>query len=300
MEWVYFNLAIVFFLAIDLFMHKDAKKIELKEAITWSVLWITTALLFCVFLYYDRGQKTALEFLAGYLLEKALSVDNLFVFMMLFAYFRTPKESLHKVLFWGVFGAILMRAVFIFAGISLIQQFHAILYVFGIFLIYAGIKMFVETTPAIDIEQNPVYKFFAHFLPIQKEYEGSKFFVKKGAKWFATPLAATLLAVEVTDLVFAVDSIPAVMSITLDPFIVYTSNILAILGLRSLYFALQGCLDKFRYLHYGLGAILTFVGIKMLLIDVYPISLGVSLSFISLALIVSIVASSVIKEKKHE
>lgn len=298
MEWIYFNLAIVFFLAIDLFLHKDAKKIEFKEAITWSVIWIATALLFCVFLYYERGEKPALEFLTGYLLEKALSIDNLFVFMMLFAYFKTPKQYLHKVLFWGVFGAIIMRAIFIFAGIALIQQFHAILYLFGAFLIYAGIKMAIETSPAIEIEHNPVYKFFARFLPIQHQYEEGNFFVKKGTKWFATPLAATLLAVETTDLVFAVDSIPAVMSITLDPFIVYTSNILAILGLRSLYFALQGCLDQFRFLHYGLGAILAFVGVKMLLNDLYPISLTVSLGFISLAIIVSVVASTVIKEKK--
>ena len=194
MEWIYFNIAIVIFLGIDLFLHKDAKEISFKEALVWSFIWIGTALLFCLFLYYDRGSKPALEFLTGYLLEKALSVDNLFVFLMLFSYFKTPKQHIHKVLFWGVFGAILMRALFIFAGIALIQQIHAILYVFGAFLIYAGIKMTIETSPEIDIEQNPVYKLFSKFFRIQPEYEGGKFFVKKQHVWVATPTSRTLWA----------------------------------------------------------------------------------------------------------
>jgi tellurite resistance protein TerC len=298
MEWVLFNIAIIGFLAIDLFMHKNNKKIAFKEAITWSVVWICIALLFGFFIYFDRGQKSALEFYTGYLLEKALSVDNLFVFMLIFSYFKTPREYLHKVLFWGVFGAILMRAAFIFAGIALIEQFHAVLYLFGAFLVYAGFKMALDSEPQVEIEHNPVYRFFARFFPIQHQYEGSKFFVKKVTGWVATPLAATLLAVETTDLVFAVDSIPAVMSITLDPFIIYTSNILAILGLRSLYFALEGCLDTFRFLHYGLGAILAFVGLKMILSDIYKIPLGASLGFIALAIAVSIASSLLIKDEK--
>ncbi len=298
MDWVYFNIAIVFFLALDLFLHKDAKKISFKEAVLWSVIWITVSLLFCVFIYYERGHQPAVEFLTGYLLEKALSVDNLFVFIMLFTYFRTPKQYLHKVLFWGVFGAIIMRAIFIFFGISLIQNFHAILYLFGAFLIYAGYKMVFHSEQEIDVEKNPVYRMFARLFPIQKEYEDGKFFIKKNGVWIATPLAAVLLAVETTDLVFALDSIPAVMSITLDPFIVYTSNILAILGLRSLYFALEGCLDTFRFLHYGLGAILVFVGTKMLINDLFRISIWTSLTFICVVLVSSILASILIKEKK--
>lgn len=298
MDWVFFNIAIVIFLAIDLFLHKDAKKISFKEAVAWSVVWITISLLFCVFLYYERGPQPAIEFLTGYLLEKSLSVDNLFVFIMLFKYFHTPKQYLHKVLFWGVFGAILMRAAFIFLGISLIQHFHAVLYLFGVFLIYAGFKMAFHSEEEVDVEKNLVYRLFARFFPIQKEYEDGHFFVKKKGAWVATPLAAALLAVETTDLVFALDSIPAVMSITLDPYIVYTSNILAILGLRSLYFALEGCLDQFRFLHYGLGIILVFVGAKMVFSDLYPISIMTSLSVISAVLIVSVLASLLIKEKK--
>lgn len=297
MEWVIFNLAIVIFLGIDLFLHRGDKKVSFKEALLWSIAWISVSLLFCVYLYYARGPKPALEFLTGYLLEKSLSVDNLFVFMLIFSNFKTPKTHLHKVLFWGVFGAILMRALFIFAGISLIQNFHAILYIFGAFLVYAGCKMFIETAPEIEVEHNPVFRLFSRFFPMHPRYEGGAFFIKKEHRWYATPLAATLVAVEITDLVFAVDSIPAVMSITLDPYIVYTSNILAILGLRSLYFALEGCLDKFRYLHYGLGAVLVFVGIKMLMSDILPISLTFSLSFIAVALAISIIASFVIKEE---
>jgi tellurite resistance protein TerC len=225
------------------------------------------------------------------LLEKSLSVDNIFVFIMIFAYFRVPALYQHKVLFWGILGALIMRAIFIAAGVTLIQQFHWVIYIFGAFLVLTGIKMATQKDKEIHPEKNPVLKLFRRFMPVTERYEDSRFFVKKGRRWFATPLFVVLLVVETTDVIFAVDSIPAILAITIDPFIVYTSNVFAILGLRALYFALAGIMQLFHYLAYGLAAILVFVGIKMLLADIYKLPIAVALGVVAGILLISVVAS---------
>lgn len=267
--WATFNVMIVLLLGIDLFANRHAHVISIKEASLWSIFWIGLALLFNVYIYYARGPTDALNFLTGYLIEKSLSIDNLFVFLLIFNYFHTPKHLLHKVLFWGVFGAIIMRAIFIALGVTIITKFHWIIYIFGLFLIYSGIKLWQEKEKKIDFDTNMVIKFFRRIFPVSKNYIGDQFIAKVNGKHVATPLMLTLIAIEFTDLIFAVDSIPAILAITYDPFIVYTSNIFAILGLRSLFFALSGMMGLFYYLHYGLAAVLILVGLKMLLADVY-------------------------------
>lgn len=255
---------------------------------TWSAVWISLALVFNGCIYYSMGKQPAIEFLTGYLVEKSLSVDNIFVFVLLFSFFKVPDEYRHRVLFWGVIGALVMRAIFIAVGAVLISKFHWIIYLFGFFLVYTGYKMFKKSAEDMHPEDNPLVKWFVKRGRVTSEYHGKKFFVNINGKNLATPLFLCLLSVEFTDLIFAVDSIPAIFAITKDPFIVYTSNVFAILGLRSLYFALEGVITKFPYLRYGLAIILIFIGIKMLLVDVFKIPVVASLGVIALVLTISI------------
>ncbi|HEY8461290.1 MAG TPA: TerC family protein [Blastocatellia bacterium] len=290
--WVGFALFVLIMLALDLgVFHRYAHEVRIKEAMIWSGVWVTLALLFNLGLYYWSGPQPALEFLTGYLIEKSLSVDNIFVFLLVFTYFRVPLRYQHRVLFWGVLGALIMRAILIALGLSLIQRFHWVIYVFGAFLILTGVKMVLDKGKEIHPERNPALRLLRRFAPVTDDYQAGKFFVKRGERRFATPLLVTLLVVETTDLVFAVDSIPAILAITPDPFIIYTSNVFAILGLRALYFALAGVMRSFHYLHYGLSAILVFVGAKMLLADFYEIPVSVALGVVAGILIISVIAS---------
>ena len=293
--WVAFNLFVLVMLAVDLgVVHRRSHEVKLTEALVWSGVWIALALLFNLGVYYWYGPQPALEFLTGYLLEKSLSVDNIFfVFLLLFSYFRVPPVYQHKVLFWGILGALVMRAIFIVAGISLLQRLHWIIYVFGALLILTGIKMVTEEDKEIHPEKNPVLKLFRRLVPVTEHYQGDRFLVKQGGRYAATPLFLVLLMVETTDIIFAVDSIPAILAITADPLTVYTSNVFAILGLRALYFALAGVIRRFHYLHYGLSAILVFVGLKMLLTDVYKFPIAVALGVIASILLIAIAASAV-------
>ena len=290
--WIGFNAFVIAAITIDLFfLHRDAKVISIKSALLTSAVWIGLALIFNYGIYLYSGKEAALNFLAGYLIEESLSIDNLFVFIMLFEYFKTPPQYQHKILFWGILGAIVMRAFFIFFGIALIETFHAVLYIFGLFLIYAGIKMALPKVEKVNLEDNFTLKLLKKWIPVTSEYHEDRFFVLQAAKWVATPMFLVLVMVELTDVVFALDSIPAVIAITRDPFIIYTSNIFAILGLRSLYFALAGLMPLFHFLHYGLAAILIFVGLKMILEAFIAIPIAVSLGFIFVAIGGSILCS---------
>ena len=297
--WVAFNIFVLGVLALDLgIFHRKAHVIKIKEALVWSAVWITLALLFNLGIYLWRGPETALEFLTGYLIEKSLSVDNIFVFLLIFSYFGVPPLYQHKVLFWGILGALIMRAVFIVAGITLIEKFHWTIYIFGAFLILIGIKMALQKERKIRPERNPALKLFRRWVPVTEEYAEGKFFVKRPGHYLPTPLLIVLIVVETTDIIFAVDSIPAILAITLDPFIVYTSNVLAILGLRALYFALAGIMELFHHLHYGLSAVLVFVGVKMLLSDLYKIPVSIALSVVAGILLISVVTSILDKKKE--
>lgn len=290
--WVLFNVFVLLMLALDLgVFHRRAHEVKVKEALIWSAVWVSLALVFNLGLYFWKGPTPALEFLTGYVIEKALSVDNIFVFVLIFSYFRTPPAFQHRVLFWGILGALVMRALFIAAGVTLIERFHAVIYVFGAFLVLTGIKMWFSKGQEIHPEKNPVLRFFRRLMPVTHELDGPHFFVRRDGVRHATPLFIVLLLVETTDVIFAVDSIPAILAVTRDPFLVYTSNVFAILGLRSLYFALAGVIQKFEYLHYGLAFILGFVGLKMLLVDVYKVPIAASLAVIATALLVSVVLS---------
>ena len=290
--WVAFNVFVLAMLAVDLgVVHRRAHEVTLKEALVWSGIWIALALLFALGLYVWYGSQPALEFLTGYLIEKSLSVDNIFVFVLIFSYFKVPPRYQHEVLFWGILGALVMRAIFIFAGIALLQRLHWIIYVFGALLILTGIKMAMEKDKEIHPDKNPLLRLFRRLVPVTEDYHADHFFVKQAGHYAATPLFIVLLVVETTDVIFAVDSIPAILSITVDPFLVYTSNVFAILGLRALYFALAGVMQLFHYLHYGLSAILVFVGAKMLLADVYKLPVGVALGVIAGILLIAVIAS---------
>jgi tellurite resistance protein TerC len=308
--WIGFNLFVLAVLALDLgVFHKKSEAVTLKNALAWSAVWIALAVSFCVVVYFWHGKQASLEFLTGYLIEQSLSVDNLFVFLVLFQYFKVPAEYQHKVLFWGIIGALVMRLAFILAGVALINRFHWIIYAFGVLLIYTGIKLAFQDESEVDPEHNSALKLARRFLPMTTNYEQDRFFVHREGKRWATPLFAVLIVVETTDVMFAVDSIPAVLAITRDAFIVYTSNVFAILGLRSMYFALAGLLDYFEYLNYGLAAILVFVGSKMLLSNEslvlggirlhYKIPIGVSLGVVAGLLALSIIAS-LLFAPKHE
>jgi tellurite resistance protein TerC len=290
--WIAFNIFVLGMLAIDLgVFHRKAHAVSMKEASIWSFVWIALALLFNAGLYFSWGEEKALEFLTGYVIEKSLSVDNLFVFLMIFQYFATPAQYQHRVLFWGILGALILRAIFIATGSALLSNFHWMIYIFGGFLVVTGIKMFLQGEEKLKPEKNPVVRLFERWVPISKSYHGQSFFVRKDGKVHATLLMLVLVIVETTDVIFAVDSIPAIFAITQDPFIVYTSNVFAILGLRALYFMLAGVMEMFVYLKVGLSFVLCFVGAKMLLVDVYKIPIGASLAVIGGVLLLSIIAS---------
>jgi tellurite resistance protein TerC len=297
--WIGFNLFVLGMLALDLgVFHRKAHAVSIKEAISWSVVWIALAMVFNVGVYFAWGQEKALEFLTGYVIEKSLSVDNLFVFLMIFQYFNTPAEYQHRVLFWGILGALILRAIFIATGAALLNNFHWMIYIFGGFLIVTGVKMFLQGDEKLDPEKNPIVRLFERCVSVNKAYEGEKFFVRRDGKLQATLLMLVLIVVETTDVIFAVDSIPAIFAITDDPFIVYTSNVFAILGLRALYFMLAGVMEMFTYLKVGLAFVLCFVGAKMMLVDVYKIPIGVSLTVIGGVLLLSILASWLVQPKK--
>ncbi|MFA5011215.1 MAG: TerC family protein [Ignavibacteria bacterium] len=292
-HWAAFVAFLILMLALDLgIFNKKQHVISVKEALITSAIWIALSLAFNAVVFYLWNHQKGLEFLTGYLLEKSLSVDNIFVFILLFNYFDVPKKYQHKVLFWGIFGALIMRAILIFIGTALIAKFSWIIIVFGLFLIVAGLKMAFQKEEKIHPEKNPVVKYVKKFVPVTPEYHRDKFFIKKGGL-FATPLFIVLIVVETTDLIFAFDSIPAILAITHDPFIVFTSNAFAILGLRALYFALAGFMDKFHYLKVGLSIILVFIGIKMLIASVFHIPTSTSLIVIIIILTISIIASMV-------
>lgn len=297
--WILFNVFVLFMLALDLgLFHRKTHEITVKEALSWTVFWIALALLFNLGIYLEwiptaNPTKSASDFLTGFLLEKSLSVDNLFVMLLVFNYFKIPRVYQHKILFWGILGALIMRGVLIVIGAALIQEFHWILYLFGAFLVFTGLKMlFDDGEEEIEPERNPVIRLFKRMMPVTPEFHGERFFVTIDKQRFATPLMVALIVVEVSDLIFAVDSIPAIFSVTQDPFIVYTSNVFAILGLRSLYFALAAIMDKFHYLKYGLALILSLIGIKMLVKDFFhDIPSWVTLSMVAGTLALSMLAS---------
>ncbi|MEO7910415.1 MAG: TerC family protein [Roseiflexaceae bacterium] len=306
--WVGFNLFVLALLALDLgVFHRKAHAVSVREATIWSVIWISLSMLFNLGIYffwhdvapaspYSNGDA-ALAFLTGYLIEKSLSVDNIFVFVLIFSYFSVPDKYQHRVLFWGILGALVMRATLILVGAALIKEFHWIIWIFGAFLIFTGIRMAFHKDEELHPENNPLVKGLKRFMPVTHEYHGASFFVRQAGKLMATPLLLVLLIVESTDLVFAVDSIPAIFAVTEDPFIVYTSNVFAILGLRSLYFLLAGVMHKFYYLKLGLSGVLTFVGVKMLLPDLSEFVTGVSYkipTLLSLAVVAAILAVAVV------
>ncbi len=298
--WIGFHILIGTILLIDLgFVGKNSHKIALKEALTWTVVWVAVAILFNVFVYFKWGTSFALEFLTGYVIEYSLSVDNIFVFILIFSSFAIPAEYQHKVLFWGIIGALVMRAIFIFAGVALINRFHWIVIVFGGFLVVSGIRMLFPEKEEMHPEGNMVVRMSKKFLRVTDGFHGDKFFVRHNGKRYITPLFLVLLVIESSDLIFAVDSIPAVLAVSHDQFIVYTSNIMAILGLRSLYFAISGIIEYFRFLKVGLAFVLTFVGTKMLLAFFHiEIPITLSLAIIIGILVISILASLLIKESK--
>ncbi len=299
--WIIFTVFVLGMLALDLgVFHRDAHVVTKKEAALWSLVWILLALTFNAGIYYFSGPLRALEFLTGYLIEYSLSVDNIFVFIMIFSYFAVPEAYRHRVLFWGILGALLMRGLFIVVGAALLQHFHWVIYIFGAFLVVTGIKMLLKEETAVHPEDNIVIKLLRRLMPITEQYEGQRFFVIRHGQRVATPLLVVLLTVESTDLIFAVDSVPAIFAVTTDPFIVYTSNVFAILGLRALYFLLAGVMDLFCYLRYGLGSVLGFVGTKMMLADIYKIPIGVSLGVIAALLALSILASLLFPQKRAE
>ena len=298
--WTSFILAVLVLLTVDLgIFNRRAHAVTVKEALSWSIVWIVLSLSFGSYIYTAYGRQYGLEFFAGYLIEYALSVDNIFVFILIFSYFAVPARFHHRVLFWGILGALIMRAIFIVAGAALINAFHWIIYIFGAFLIFTGIKILRQGDAEVEPQQNPAVKLFRRFVPMTSGYDSGKFFQKHQGKLMATPLALVLVTVEATDLVFATDSIPAIFGVTRDPFIVYTSNICAILGLRSMYFLLSAVVNRFVYLGMGLGIVLAFIGLKMLMSGIYAIPIGLSLAIVAAILIGSIILSLLCPPKKR-
>ena len=295
--WILFNIFVAVMLALDLgVFHRRAHTVKFKEALGWSLMWIALAGAFAVLVYFWHGHTPMLEFITGYVIELSLSIDNLFVFLVIFRYFKVSGPNQHKVLFWGILGALIMRAVFILAGVGLITRFHWIIYVFGALLIYSGIKLIRQEGSSVDPGKNPLLKTFRRLVPVTHDYVDGKFFIRRPGL-YATPLFVVLLVVETTDILFAVDSIPAILAITLNAFIVYTSNVFAILGLRSMYFALAGMMDLFQYLHYGLSCVLIFVGLKMLLSHYYTMPTWIALVVVAGVLGTSVVASVLAPKK---
>jgi tellurite resistance protein TerC len=299
--WIFFNLFVLAMLALDLgVFHRKSHEVSVREALTWTCVWITLAMLFNLFVYYYFDRSKALEFFTGYLIEKSLSVDNIFVIILIFSYFKVPSAYQHKVLFWGILGALVMRVIFILTGVELIHRFHWLIYIFGAFLVYTGIRMLTSGDLKIDPEKNPLVKLARKVMPITPSFEGDRFFVKQEGKTWATPLFLVVILIETTDLIFAVDSIPAILAISDDSFIVYTSNVFAILGLRSLYFALAGIEKYFKYLKFGLSAILVFVGLKMCIADIFKIPIEVSLIVIGFTLMIAMVSSRLFSGKQAD
>jgi len=307
--WVVFNAFVLLMLVLDLgVFHRKSHVVHFKEAIAWTFVWVSLAGLFALLVYLfghhmvphptRPNSVLSLEFVTGYLIEESLSMDNLFVFLLIFRYFSVDRSHQHAVLFWGILGALVMRGAFILGGVTLINRVHWVIYLFGAFLVYTGFRLFKQQETEIHPENNPVLKLFRRFVPISQDYEGRKFFVKRGLQWIATPLAVVLIVVETTDVMFATDSIPAILAITRDPFIVYTSNVFAILGLRSLYFALAGMMEVFHYLHYGLSVILIFIGVKMLASEYFQMPIGVALSVVGGVLVISVIASLLFPAKR--
>ncbi len=297
--WIIFNAAVVALLVLDLAVfHRKSKVIRLKEALGWTAFWVSLAVGFGLLVWAWLGGGKALEFFTGYLIEESLSVDNLFVFLLIFQFFRVPREHQYKVLFWGIIGALLMRALFILTGVALIQKFHWVIYVFGAFLVYTGYKMWGQEEKEIHPERNPILRMVRSRFPVTNDYVNGHFTVRRDSKRYLTPLFVVLLVVESTDVLFAADSIPAILAITRDPFIVYTSNVFAILGLRAIFFALAGLMEMFRYLHYGLSLILMFVGAKMIISSFIEIPVLLALGVVVAILAVSVGASMVCR-KRH-
>jgi tellurite resistance protein TerC len=297
--WILFNAVILLLLFLDLMVAGRKRQVmPFKQALLMSAFWVGLAVAFAVFVHHWLGPAKALEFATGYILEEALSVDNLFVFILLFAYFKVPPEEEKTVLFWGIIGALIMRGAFIWAGVELVDRFHWVLYIFGAFLIWTGFQLMRGGEKKQDPSQSVVLKFCRRFLPLTEDFEGKRFFVRRAGKLWATPLFVVLLMVETTDVLFATDSIPAILAITRDPFIVYTSNVFAILGLRSLYFALAGFMKLFHYLHYGLAVVLMFIGAKMLLPEEYRVPTWVALAVVAGVLGLSVLASVMFPRKE--
>ncbi|MBZ5524211.1 MAG: TerC family protein [Acidobacteriia bacterium] len=300
--WIIFNAVIILLLMIDLvWINREGRVVPFRQSLLACAAWVSLALIFATVIHQWLGAGKALEFITGYLIEEALSVDNLFVFILLFAYFKVPPEQERTVLFWGILGALVMRGTFIFAGVTLVTRLHWLLYVMGAFLVYSGIQLLFHGEEApVDPSKNYVLRMARRFLPISEEYEGKKFFTLQNGKRFATPLFVVLLVVETTDILFATDSIPAILAISRDSFIVYTSNVFAILGLRSLFFAVSGLMKLFHYLNYGLAVVLSFIGVKMLLSFRYQIPTGISLMVVAGVLATSIAASILFPRKEDD
>jgi tellurite resistance protein TerC len=295
--WILFNVFVIVMLVLDLgVFNRRAHSVSFREALGWSAMWVALATGFAVLVYFWHGRAASLEFATGYLIELSLSVDNLFVFLVIFRYFRVPNELQHRVLFWGILGALITRGAFILAGVSLIQRFHWLVYVFGALLVYSGIKLMRQGDEEINPERNPLLKMFRKWIPVTDDFVGENFWVRQPGL-YATPLVVVLLVVETTDIVFAVDSIPAVLAITLNAFIVYTSNVFAIIGLRSLYFAVAGMMDLFEYLHYGLSAVLILIGTKMLASHYFAVPTVVALGTVAGVLVLSVLASVLFPRK---
>lgn len=300
-EWLAFAGIIGFMLVLDLgVFHKKSHKVSIKESLAWTGVWIALALMFNAWVYHSMGQQKGLEFLTGYIIEKSLSIDNIFVISLIFTYFRVPPQYQHRVLFWGVLGALFFRIIFIFAGVALIQKFNWMIYVFGGFLVFTGLKMLREEEKTLEIEANPMIKLAKKFWKISPNFDGEKFRTVLNGKKVFTPLFLVLIMIETTDIIFAVDSIPAILAITPDPYIVFTSNVFAILGLRSLYFALNGIMEMFEYINYALAGILAFVGVKMIISSWYHVPTIISVAVIFSFIIISIVASIYFPKKNKK
>lgn len=299
--WIIFNAFILLMLIVDLkVFNRKPHEISIKESLIWTGIWIAMAVVFGIGIYFFMDPQSSLDYFTGYLIEKSLSVDNIFVFLLIFTYFGVDALYQHRVLFWGIFGALVFRFLFIIVGVALLEQFHWIIYVFGVFLIFTGIKLGLEKDKEIHPEKNPVLLLVRRFVPITKTIQGPHFFIKRGKRIIATPLFVVLIVIETTDIVFALDSIPAIMAITRDPFLIYSANAFAILGLRALYFALSGVMRLFHYLHYGLAFILTYIGVKMLLENVIHISTFFTLGLIIVTLTISVVFSILYPKEEEE